>query len=129
MSTSPVGPEDIRAAAEVHSELGPEYSDAVVASFLDKVEAEVAARVEARLAAASAAPAVAPAARGVTWFRRRPLAAGIIIGACATGLAVGAVTVVHTGHGVSTQSRAEPHQGPVHRHVRNVPVIPQSPGG
>jgi hypothetical protein len=50
MSTSPVSPEDIRAAAEVHKELGPEYSDAVVAAFIDKVDREVAARVEARLA-------------------------------------------------------------------------------
>jgi anti-sigma-K factor RskA len=50
MSTSPLSPEDIRAAAETHQELGPEYSDAVVASFIAKVDREVAARVEARLA-------------------------------------------------------------------------------
>jgi hypothetical protein len=113
MSTSPVGPEDIRAAAEVHSELGPEYSDAVVASFLDKVEAEVAARVEARLAAASPAPAAVRAPRDVSWFRRRPLAAGIVIGACATGLAVGAVGVVHSaGHPViNREIRANPKPG------------------
>lgn len=49
-STSAVGPEDIRAAAEVHQELGSAYNDAVVASFIDKVDREVAARVEARLA-------------------------------------------------------------------------------
>jgi hypothetical protein len=36
MSSSPVSPADIRAAAGVHEELGPEYSDAVVASFLAK---------------------------------------------------------------------------------------------
>lgn len=36
MTTSPLSPDDIRAAAEVHNELGPEYSDAVVASFLEK---------------------------------------------------------------------------------------------
>jgi hypothetical protein len=120
MSTSPVGPEDIRAAAEVHAELGPEYSDAVVASFLDKVEAEVAARVQARLAAAGAAPAPTPPQRSVSWFRRRPLATGIVIGACAGGLFVGAVSVVHT-------------VGPpvIHREVRAVPVggagQPQAP--
>jgi hypothetical protein len=50
MSTSPLSPEDIRAAAETHRELGPEYSDAVVASFIAKVDREIAARVEARLA-------------------------------------------------------------------------------
>jgi hypothetical protein len=49
-STSAIGPEDVRAAAEVHQELGSAYNDAVVASFIDKVDREVAARVEARLA-------------------------------------------------------------------------------
>jgi len=79
MSTSPVSPEDIRAAAEVHQELGPEYSDAVVASFIDKVEREVAARVEARLAVASRGQV--PRKNG-----RLALVMGIAIGACAGGL-------------------------------------------
>lgn len=48
--TSPVSADDIRAAAEAQRELGPEYSDAVVASFIDKDDKAVAARVEARLA-------------------------------------------------------------------------------
>jgi len=51
MGTSPLSPEDIRAAAGAHHELGPEYSDAVVASFLEKVDQEIAARVDERLAA------------------------------------------------------------------------------
>lgn len=55
MSTSPLSPQEIRAAAEAHHELGPEYSDAVVASFLEKVDKQVAASVDARLAAASQA--------------------------------------------------------------------------
>jgi hypothetical protein len=80
MSTSPVSPEDIRAAAEVHHELGPEYSDAVVASFLEKVDRELAARVEARLAASAAA---VPAGRE----SRRALVKGVVIGACAGALA------------------------------------------
>ena len=42
-------PDEIRAAAAVHSELGPEYQDAVVDSFLDKVGKEIDARVDARL--------------------------------------------------------------------------------
>src|SRR5260370_8925875 len=61
MSTSPLSPEDIPAAAEVHRELGPEYSDAVVASFLEKVDREIAARVEARLAGRPQTPAANPA--------------------------------------------------------------------
>lgn len=76
MSTSPVSPEDIRAAAEVQHELGPEYNDAVVASFVDKVEREVAARVEARLAATSRATAAKRVGRGA-------LVKGIAIGVCA----------------------------------------------
>jgi hypothetical protein len=55
MSDAPLSPQDIRAAAEVHRELGPEYGDAVVESFLEKVDREIAARVDARLAAASPA--------------------------------------------------------------------------
>ena len=36
MSTSPLSPQEIRAAAEAHKELGPDYSDAVVESFLER---------------------------------------------------------------------------------------------
>lgn len=82
MSGSPIDPQDIRAAAEVHRELGPEYSDAVVASFLDKVDREIAARVEARLADTRMAR---PAKRE----SRRALLKGLAIGACAGALAVG----------------------------------------
>jgi hypothetical protein len=42
--------QEIYAAAAAHDELGPEYSDAVVASFLEKVDKEIDARVDARLA-------------------------------------------------------------------------------
>ncbi len=52
MSTSHFSSQEIRAAAEAHTELGPEYHDAVVESFLAKVEKEIEARVDARLAAA-----------------------------------------------------------------------------
>jgi hypothetical protein len=50
MSDSPLSRQEIYAAAAAHDELGPEYSDAVVASFLEKVDKEVDARLEARLA-------------------------------------------------------------------------------
>jgi hypothetical protein len=85
-STSPVSPEDIRAAAEVHEELGPEYSDAVVAVFLDKVDREIAARVEARLAETYRGRL---ARRG-----RRTLVTGLAVGACAGALIAG-VAVAH----------------------------------
>jgi hypothetical protein len=48
--SAPLSPEEIRAAAEVHRELGPNYQDAVIESFLDKVGREIDARVDARLA-------------------------------------------------------------------------------
>ena len=51
MSTSNLSSQEIHAAAEAHRELGPEYHDAVVESFLAKVEKVIEARVDARLAA------------------------------------------------------------------------------
>jgi hypothetical protein len=50
MDNSRLSPEEIRAAAEIHDELGPEYSDAVVASFLERLDGHIAARIDARLA-------------------------------------------------------------------------------
>jgi hypothetical protein len=52
-SSSSFSPNEIRAAAETHRELGPDYRDAVVDSFLDKVGREIDARVDARLATAA----------------------------------------------------------------------------
>jgi hypothetical protein len=77
---------DIRAAAAAHDELGPEYSDAVVASFLEKVEEEIAARVDARLAAA--ARPEAPTDQD----SRRTLLTGIAI-----GIGIGAFALVVVG--------------------------------
>jgi hypothetical protein len=56
MGASQLSPEEIRAAAEAHRELGPEYHDAVMQSFLAKVEKEIDARVAARLADSRSAP-------------------------------------------------------------------------
>ena len=78
--------EEIRAAAAAHRELGPEYSDAVVASFLEKVEEEIAARVGARLAAASSPEA--PAGQDSPRTLLKGIAIGIGIGAFAA-IAVG----------------------------------------
>jgi hypothetical protein len=78
VSTSPLSPEDIRAAAEVHRELGPEYSDAVVASFLEKINREIDARVDARVA-------VRPQAQRSVPHSRLALIKGIAIGTVVTG--------------------------------------------
>ena len=80
MSTSPLSANEIRAAAEAHSELGPEYHDAVVESFLAKIDNEISARIDARLAAAPTRKRVDP----VTAARRRGLATGL-----ASGLVLG----------------------------------------
>jgi len=82
MSTSPLSPQEIRAAAETHKELGPEYSDAVVESFLERVDREIAARVEARLRPAPREQPVRPARSN----GRRMLLAGVAIGVFVTGV-------------------------------------------
>jgi hypothetical protein len=74
MSTSPLSPEEVRAAAEVHRELGPEYDDAVVASFLEKVDRAVAARLTGP-----------PRAQPVMPDGRRTLLKGVAIGAIVSG--------------------------------------------
>ncbi len=67
MSESPVSAQDIRAAAEVHGELGPDYSDAVVESFLSKIDKQIEARVDERLASVSRRRRPVDPARLRTW--------------------------------------------------------------
>ena len=54
--SSSLSPQEIRAAAETHNELGPAYQDAVIESFLDNVGREIDARVDARIAQQTAQP-------------------------------------------------------------------------
>lgn len=127
MSTSPVSPEDIRAAAEVHSELGPEYSDAVVAAFIAEVDRQVAARVEARLASTVQ---TRPAAHEGRW----PLLKGMVIGVCAgaltvagIGLAVPRGSSFSVGHNARQAPVVVPGGGPMH--VQLLPYVwPPPPG-
>jgi len=82
MSDSPLSPQDIRAAAAAHDELGPEYSDAVVTSFLERVDEEITARVHARLAGMrQPEPPAEP-------DDRRTLLKGVVVGLVASGIAV-----------------------------------------
>src|SRR5450755_3495541 len=53
---------DIAAAAAVHSELGPDYGDAVAEGLVDRIGAEIDKRVDARLAQRGPAVTPAPAA-------------------------------------------------------------------
>ncbi len=50
MNTQSLSPDEVRAAAETHRDLGPDYHSAVIESFLDKVGREIDARVDARVA-------------------------------------------------------------------------------
>jgi hypothetical protein len=93
-STSAVSPDDVHAAAEVHRELGPEYSDAVVASFIDKVDRAVAARVEARLAEQAQSAPARRAKRGHRPLARR-VARDVLAASAGALVAVGAVVGLH----------------------------------
>jgi hypothetical protein len=121
MSTSPLSPEDIRAAAEVCHELGPEYNDAVVASFIDRVDREVAARVNARLADTRPAR---PAVVGT----RRTLLKGMVVGAVAGGLTIAAVGGLagRSGHSVRVFPRQQHVMG-APRAVHQPPAAPAPP--
>ena len=82
LSTSPLDPREIRAAAEAHKELGPEYSDAVIESFLERVDREITARVDARLGPVPREHSVQPAQSN----SRRTLLTGVAIGVVVTGV-------------------------------------------
>ena len=89
MGDSRLSPEEIRAAAEVHSELGPDYHDAVVQSFLDKLDGEVGARIDAQLGARPARKAPAdPALLERKRTQLGAMAAGSAVAALASGAAV-----------------------------------------
>jgi hypothetical protein len=84
MSTSPLSPDDIRAAAAVHAELGPEYRDAVVESFLAKIDNEIRARIDAQL---ETTPRVRKhGADPVAAARRHGLATGLVLGTIVAGV-------------------------------------------
>ena len=85
MSTSPFSPPEIRAAAAANKELGPEYSDAVIDSFLERVDREITARVDARLGPVSREQPVEPAQPAHS-NNRRAVLTGVAIGIFVTGV-------------------------------------------
>ena len=99
--TSPVSAEDVRAAAEVHRELGPDYSEAVVASFIEKVDRAVAARVEARLADGAESKPAKRTRRGQGLLTRR-MARDVLAASAGALVAVGALGV----HGITDRHAA-----------------------
>lgn len=60
MSSTSLTPDEFRAAAETHHELGPEYQSAVIESFIDKIGKEIDARVDARMRAQQPMPYPGP---------------------------------------------------------------------
>jgi hypothetical protein len=94
MNESPLDPREIRAAAAAHKDLGPEYSDAVIESFLERVDKEIAARVDARL---RPVPREQPG-QPEPLKSRRMLLTGVAIGIVVTG--VPSMAVASGGGGV-----------------------------
>jgi hypothetical protein len=101
VTDSPLSAGDLRAAAETHKELGPEYRDAVLESFVERVGREIDARVDARLAQAAVRPvapqpAPPPPARQPKQFS--PLA--MALGSIALGIPITALVVAAGTHPV-----------------------------
>ena len=99
MTDSPLSAGELRAAAETHKELGPEYRDAVLESFVERVGREIDARVDARLAQAAirpVAPQPAPAAPARQPKQFSPLA--MALGSIALGIPITAIVVAAGAH-------------------------------
>jgi hypothetical protein len=99
VTDSPLSAAELRAAAEAQKELPPEYQDAVLDSFVERVGKEIDARVDARLAQAAAQPLAAqrmaqpPAPRQPKPFSVMALALGsIALGIPLTAIVVAAGT-------------------------------------
>jgi hypothetical protein len=84
--TSELTPGEVRAAAEVHRELGADYSDAVVESFLDRVDRRVAERVDREVAARLGTASREDLTRPAQPNNRLILLAGVAIGIFVTGV-------------------------------------------
>jgi hypothetical protein len=91
---SAMSSEEIRAAAETYSELGPGYRDAVIESFLEKVGGEIDARVAARLAALPPMPGPGRPRRGSG--SGSPLALAVI--SMVLGIPISAIAVAAGAH-------------------------------
>ncbi|HEX4255571.1 MAG TPA: hypothetical protein VH089_10815 [Streptosporangiaceae bacterium] len=83
MTTSAWTADEIRAAAETHRELPPEYQSAVIESFLSKVDREIDARVDARIAGYGSGRPRLGRPRTPAFFVLASLVAGIPLSAIA----------------------------------------------
>ena len=101
METSPLSPDDFRAAAEVYRELGPDYSEAVAQSFIDQVNREIVTRAAAQASRAQR-PADVP-----KLHKHRPPVSGLATVAVVS--AVSLISVLILMHG-SAAARADWYQ-------------------
>jgi hypothetical protein len=87
--------QDVAAAAAAHHELGPEYSQAAIDSFLEKVDSQIAARIDARLGGPPQRRS--QTADVPTRYERRALWTGVVIGSTVAGIPF--TLVAASGHG------------------------------
>ena len=100
VTDSPLSARELRAAAETHTELPPEYRDAVLESFVDRVGREIDARVDARLAQAAARP-VAPQPAPPPPAVRQPKPVSVMVlalGSIALGIPLSAIVLAVGAH-------------------------------
>jgi hypothetical protein len=102
VTDSPLSAGELRAAAETDGELGPEYRDAVLESFVDRVGREIDARVDARLAQAAAQPLAAQrmAAPPAPRAPRQGSVMALALGSIALGIPITAIVVAAGTHPV-----------------------------
>jgi hypothetical protein len=90
VSSTSLTPDEVRAAAETHRELGPDYQTAVIESFLDKVGREIDARVDAR---------VSMAQPGVPAPRQRGQGASLALAIVSLGVGIPLTGIIEGLHG------------------------------
>jgi hypothetical protein len=93
MASSRPTAQDIRAAAETHDEIAPEYKDAVVASFLDRIDQHIAARVDEQLGTAPKAT-VTHRARTTADPTRRIVLRSVLAGSALTGVPLSLLVIL-----------------------------------
>ena len=84
--------QELRAAAETHRELGPEYRDALIESFVERVGREIDAKVDARLTQAGVRPPAQPG-------QPKPFSVmTLALGSMALGIPLSAIAVAAGTH-------------------------------
>ena len=89
---NPMTRDDIAAAAAVHRELGPSYTDAVSEALVERIGAEIDKRVDARLAQRGAGAPAVPAAPAAS--AARPAWVPVAIAASSMGCGIAATAIV-----------------------------------